>query len=204
VIRYIGLDFESSGSDPWGRHAPIQIGMSVWASSSGRPFDDNFESLIGGWHFGKNGDYEWSEEAYGVHGIPIQDVQRGSGAPSLHEADVRAAAWMYDNNLKGRMWNVTVGWNVAGFDRQFITRHMPNLNRLLSYRTVDLNAIIFATASNEEHFKNLKGKAKAYANEKMRITEKQRHDALTDARAALHEFEYLRKLRSLRGPEETE
>lgn len=192
TIRYIGLDFESSGSDPWGKHVPIQIGMAVHGSGrvDQEPSDDRtFESLIGGWGtFGaQTSQYEWSEEAYKVHGIEKEAVY---AAPPVWAVDIQAAAWLL--NLYGhgnRMWNITVGWNVAGFDRQFITRWFPNLNKLLSYRTVDLNALVFARAKTEVEYNKLKGQAKAYAD-KFNPAGK-RHDALVDAKAALHERLFL-------------
>lgn len=189
MIRLIGLDFESSGANPWGESAPIQIGMNVWASSTEKPFDSSFRSFIGGWDF--RNEWEWNEEAFGVHGIPQDRLEK---APRIHEVDVRAATWMYDNDMgTRRMWNVIVGWNVGGFDRQFVTRHMPNLNRLLSYRTLDLNAVVFSLAGGSElKFKKIKGAAKEYADN--RIGECMRHDALTDARAALYEYEFLQDL----------
>lgn len=195
MIRYIGLDFEATGSDPWGAHAPIQIGMVVMATPDSQ-FDPAFESLIGGWHLnGKRGEWEWDEEAAKVHNIPREDVKRGGRAPSVHEVDVTAAAWMYRLGLRNRMWNITVGWNVAGYDRQFVTRHFPNLNRLLSYRTVDLNALVFSRSGGDQgRFMDIKASAKQYADKRLGLGPKDRHNALTDARAALLEFEFLSKV----------
>jgi DNA polymerase III epsilon subunit-like protein len=187
AIRYIGLDFETSGTDPWGDAVPIQIGIATWASSSDRPFDTHFEALIGKWVWGV--DATWDEESFAIHGITQDELAK---ARFVWQVDILAAASLIEAGLGSRMWNVMVGWNVAGFDRQFITRWMPNLNRLFSYRTVDLNALVFARAGTDEQaYKKLKEASKVYAAERMGgITDW--HDALYDAQAALHSFEFLR------------
>jgi DNA polymerase III epsilon subunit-like protein len=183
-VNFIGLDFESTGSDPWGRHVPIQIGMALDNGS-----ERAFTSFIGGWSFDNYNDpadsWEWSEEAFGVHGISREALL---GAPPVWAVDISAAAWLIDNlGWKHRMFNITVGWNVAGFDRQFVTRWFPNLNRLLSYRTLDLNALVLAQISDEKGYEKVKAVAKRYANEQLGISGDDRHDALIDARAALLE-----------------
>lgn len=181
TIRYIGLDFEATGSDPWKGNVPIQIGLTTGY--------DDYVSLIGGWGiFGaQTSQYEWSEEAFGVHGITREEVY---AAPPVWVVDIEAAAFLIDQvGYKNRMFTVPVGWNVAGYDRQFITRWMPNLDRLLSYRTVDLNALVFAKAGGDEGaYVGWKKQAKDYAE--ARVGGK-RHNALVDARAALYEFEFL-------------
>lgn len=74
---------------------------------------------------------------------------------------------------------------------QFITRWMPNLNRLLSYRSVDLNALVYAKAgTNEGAYMGWKKEAKRYADDRVG-GDKLRHNALYDAKAALFEFEFL-------------
>lgn len=182
TIRYIGLDFESSGSDPWGKHVPIQIGLAM-DTYEGAPMA-TFEALIGGW---KWTEWEWSEEAAQVHNLHKDDI--GKSDP-VWVVDIRAAEWLLRQVGHGnRMWNITVGWNVAGFDRQFVTRWMPNLNRLLSYRTVDLNALVFARSLTEADYSLWKRQAKEYADKFN--PDGERHDALVDARAALLERKFL-------------
>lgn len=98
------------------------------------------------------------------------------------------------------MFTVPLGWNVAGFDRQFITRHFPNLNRLLSYRSVDLNSLIFEQVSSEKEYNGLKEAAKQYAAKAMKerafvmmeSEEEKWHDATYDAEASWYAFEFLR------------
>ena len=178
-IKYIGLDFETSGTDPWGDSVPIQIGIAT-------EDDKTFVANIGRWDWNT---YTWSYTSQSIHGITRETL---AAARPVWEVDILAAAWMLETVSGSRMFTIPVGWNVAGFDRQYITRWMPNLNRILSYRTVDLNAVVFAQATNEQHYKSLKDKSKAYAAEQIE-GETAWHDALYDARAALHSFNYLRR-----------
>lgn len=185
AIKYIGLDFEASGSNPWDGNVPIQLGISMKEGSE----LVNYQTLIGGWDWKE---FEWNEEAYGVHGIAQETL---IGAPPVWAADIDAAAWLINKRgHSGRMWNVCVGWNVAGYDRQFITRWMPNLNRLLSYRNVDLNSLVFALAGQSEgDYKAIKNESKKYAREELERlgVDEGWHDALYDAQAALFSFDYL-------------
>jgi len=181
-VKYIGLDFETSGTDPWGDAVPIQIGI---ASHS---LDADYDSLIGGWDWNE---ITWSEESEKIHGIT---KDRLASADPVWKVDILAAARLIEyGDLRSRMFNVAVGWNVAGFDRQFVTRWMPNLNRLLSYRTVDLNALVFALVQSEREYADVKRASKEYAAEKI-SDGGDWHDAYFDAIAALYSFEYLRGL----------
>lgn len=184
MIRYIGLDFEASGTNPWGKHMPIEIGLACVV-------DGRLESVnmrIGKWQWGAQG-VEWDEDAYKVHQISKEDLE---GCPPVGHVDILAAAWLLERGLSNRMWNVTVGWNVAGYDRQFVTRHMPALNSILSYRTADLNALIFAVAENESAYNNIKKAAKAAAVEGMPEGDVNWHNAEFDAVASLKAFDWLR------------
>lgn len=188
AIRYIGLDFEASGSEPWGGSVPIEIGLAVG--------NQTYTSLIGRWNWIE---FDWNEKAAQVHGID-RDEQLAD-APSVWQVDIMATAWLIGLGfISNRMFNVTVGWNVAGYDRQFVTRWMPNLNRLLSYRTADLNAMVFALAgTSESEFGAIKSFAQDYgsvqANMAMSALSRelvQPHRAGYDAQAALGSFDYLR------------
>ena len=185
-IKYIGLDFETSGSNPWDKNVPIQLGMHAWETARG--YDTSFYSLIGRWSWSE---FEWNEKASTIHNIPIAEL---ATAPPISVVDIQAANWIiHEIGYSNRMNVIPVGWNVGGFDRQFITRWMPNLNSLLSYRTVDLNSLVFVLAGDSEKaYKDYKRAAKDYANGKLLIDEVNRHDALVDAKAALHEFAFLR------------
>lgn len=89
------------------------------------------------------------------------------------------------------MNRLAVGWNVAGYDRRFVDLHLPYLRRVLSYRTVDLNALCFGLdGKGGVSWKDWKREAKTYANKF--IDPSKRHDAEVDAQAALREVEFLR------------
>jgi oligoribonuclease (3'-5' exoribonuclease) len=178
-ITIIGLDFEASGTNPWGLHAPIQLGLTT--GEADLRVEWNWQQFAD--------DYEWSEEAFGVHGL-TRDYLNSNGEPN-HIVDARVAVWLYDNARGSRMNIVTTGWNVAGYDRQFVTRHMPYTNRQLSYRTADLGALCFALDGKAgKSWKDWKKAAKGYANQF--IDPATRHDALTDAIASRYEYFFLK------------
>jgi oligoribonuclease (3'-5' exoribonuclease) len=108
------------------------------------------------------------------------------------------AADLIEANLGSRMFTVAVGWNVGGFDRQFIIRHMPALNSVLSYRNADLNSMVFKLAGDsEKKYEEIKKAAKEYAVPLVKEVyglDKNWHDAGYDAAAALFSLEYLQSL----------
>jgi len=187
MIHYIGLDFEATGSEPWGSDLPIEIGISSWGGETG--FDVNLESRIGGWQWGTDG--EWNDRTVPIHHIEPADLVK---APPVWQVDITMAAALLRQGLGSRMWNIVVGWNVAGYDRQFITRWFPNLNRLFSYRTLDLNAVIYSKVEDEKGYEALKREAKSYAQERMTVVGATGdwHSALYDARASMYALEFLR------------
>lgn len=178
-ILFIGLDFESSTGD----HrtlAPIQLGITV--------NDCDFETLIGGWTWDEEQDYRWSEVSAKIHNIPQEKLV---DAPSIFEADIRASAFMLDH-IKGfqRMNRIAVGWNVGSFDRRIIYDWMPNLDKILSYRTIDLNTVCYFTADLlNGSYKQIKANIKARAAEELGTDNW--HDALYDAKAGLLTYKYL-------------
>lgn len=194
MITYLPLDFETTGTDPWGDviggkvAAPIQIGIYVPEISL------RLESLIGGWDWNK---YEWNEVSESIHKITKEEVD---AAEPAWKVDIRLAAALLDCT-GSRMFNVPMGWNVAGFDRQFIVRHFPNLNRILSYRSVDLNSCLFQLASSEKAYENLKKETKEWAAQRMKSkafelnidSEERWHNALYDAEASWYAFCYLQE-----------
>lgn len=182
MITYIGMDFEASGTNPWGMHVPIQLGFAL-------SHDREAESLIGGWNWNE---WEWQEEAFGVHGIT---KDRLLGAPRVADADILLAASLLNMGVKSkeRMWNVPVGWGVAGYDQQFITRWFPCLRRLLSRRSVDLNALTYSLAGeSEREYGNIKKRVKRETAES--LMSEDWHDALYDAKAALVSYDILKRM----------
>lgn len=183
-IIFIGLDFETSAGDVV-VGAPIQIGLSVKRSLEGGY--DTQAWYIGGWDW-KSGEYKWDEGSAKIHNIPQSTLET---ADNVFEVDVFASAWLLPY-VKGyeRMNRIAVQWNVGSFDRQFVSKHMPCLNRILSYRTLDLNSVCFFLANRlGESFENLKRKAKEYAQEV--VGAEAWHDAGFDAVTGLVQFDYL-------------
>lgn len=175
----IGLDFETSGTDPWGSAVPIEIGLAVRTPSAEIA---TFEALIGRWSW--NVDTPWSEKSAAIHGITKDELAK---AEPVKIVDIRVAHWLIEQGATNRMRSITVGWNVAGFDRQFITRWMPVTNSLLSYRTVDLNALVFGLAGDDaQAYKNIKDKANSLSVEGLEGTW---HRAGFDAVRSLRAFE---------------
>lgn len=204
-LRFIGLDLETSGTS----HevsAPIEVGIAVDTGMS-------FGRLIGGWNWKDQpwtedvdpggALYEWSTEAQGVHGIDRDDLD---GEPDAIETDEEATRWLKDvlpwQEPKGI---IAVGWNVAAFDFPFVRKHLPRLASSMSYRSVDLNAIVFAITQaglpdqNGEpwDYYGLKSYVKGMAAEACRDQgwdEEAWHSAEYDALASLYAFFILQEV----------
>lgn len=179
-IMLIGLDFETSTGDHRNL-SPIQIGISM-------PNGQEFESLIA-----LPDEHVWSMNSQAVHGIEMKELE---GAPSIFEVDIRASAFMFDILKEWsapRMNRVAVGWNVGSFDRRIVYDYMPNLNNILSYRTLDLNTVCyFAADILGDSYARIKQKVKEEAAAE--IGEDNWHNALFDARAGLLNYQMLVEL----------
>lgn len=99
AIFYLGMDFEATGSDPWDKSVPVQIGITTGT--------EHFESLMGGWDWNE---WDWNEEAANVHKIPRETIDK---ADPVWKVDIRVAAWLLDQGWRNRMFTVPVGFNVA-------------------------------------------------------------------------------------------
>lgn len=201
--HFIGLDFETSGTDHL-RSAPIQIGLATRSRCVG--------SYIGGWRW--QGDtvyqadaYIWSEDAFEIHGIPQSKL---IDAPTARNADDVISDWLtttYPGHAKTR---IAVGWNVASFDVPFLRSHLPKTARAMSYRTVDLNALVFGIT--EAGVKRPTGEAWTYNSLKRFVKDRAAeqmvedewiaggpkwHDAEYDALASIYAYEELKTV--LRG-----
>ena len=181
--EFWGLDLETSGSSHE-TSAPIQLGLYA-------PDGAVFRSDIGGWHW----DYRhvWSEEAFGIHNIT---KERLSIAPDRYEVQRMAMRFVEEHSAAWRGERLPVGWNVASFDMPFIRDYLPALSNVMSYRSVDLNAVVYATA--EAHglsSKELKIASKTFAEETLKELWPEEgpawHDAAYDAAAAIHSMTYL-------------
>jgi DNA polymerase III epsilon subunit-like protein len=194
-LHLIGLDFETSGSDHE-RSAPIQIGI---ATVDG----EVYSSLVGGWKWsGPVGPrrFDWSSEAQQVHGIEKSDLATARDRTAV---DREASDWVRERFPGAKPSTlITVGWNVAGFDHPFLRKHFKRTAGRLSYRSVDLNAVVFAITQaglpgpTGEPWKydrlkrRVKDAAAHRANEFFGSTKW--HDAGYDALASLYAFDELK------------
>lgn len=189
----IGLDLETSGSDINAGAVPIELGLVI---DDRRKLDrDIFDQRVGGWDW-ENDPIEWDINAERVHKINMVELD---DAPPAHIVDCMAVAWLYPLvKDTPRMERIPVGWNVAGFDMPFVDRHFPQLRALLSYRSIDLNAIVLAMAGlggdPTARYRQTKTTVKDYArlNAEQIGFEQKWHVAWFDAWAALQSLECLR------------
>lgn len=188
-VTYVGLDFETSGTSHR-EHAPIQIGLATRK--------EVFGGLVGGWDFEDK--YDWSYEAEEIHGISQGDLI--DCAPA-YEIDGLASEWLQALDTPAKKI-IAVGWNVAAFDFPFLRLYFPRTAQGMSYRSVDLNAIVFALVDARMtdsygrpwDYYGLKKAAKEYAaaviaREFPEIEGEQWHDAGYDALASLHAYDFL-------------
>ena len=189
-VTYVGLDFETSGTSH-DRHAPIQIGLATRS--------EVFGGLVGGWDW--DNDYEWSYEAQDIHGIEQADLEDCLTAAQM---DGEASTWLSTLDTPAKKI-IAVGWNVAAFDFPFLRQHFPRTAEGMSYRSVDLNAIIFALVESRMmdpygkvwDYYGLKKAAKDYAADAVErefpemFTGEEWHDAAYDAIASLFAYDFL-------------
>lgn len=210
--EYWGLDLECSGSDVNVAGA-IQLGLA-----SPVPFSSMFCYTTGGWSWidqkeeadPRNRIAHWSEEAFNVHKIPMHKVDSSRKVASV---DAMAAEWvMEETRTAEKRERIVVGWNVAGFDMAFVRRDYPKLAASLSYRSVDLNAILFSLVDNLKNpagtqwtYTELKAFVKARATEHARYAiadgdnvgeanDLRAHNAGFDAMESLYSFYVLRDI----------
>lgn len=147
-LQYIGLDFETSGVDH-GRNAPIEIGIATeWGNV--------FDSTIGRWKWTDEKHpmevdpltrrYEWSDEAEGIHGIGRSEL---ATAPNALAVDQEALRWIRTMVGTDAKQIIAVGWNIAAFDFPFLREYLPATSKAMSYRSVDLNAVLFTIIEAE-------------------------------------------------------
>lgn len=180
-MKLIGLDLETSGTEIDDGAVPIQLGLSY--EINGHYY--TWSSYVGGWNWKE---HHWDTESAAVHNIPRNMLTDFEAA---WKVDIRMANWLLDY-IGPRMWNLPVGWNVAGFDMPFIRRYFPNLSRMLSYRSVDLTPLVVAMAEeNERKYQEIKNRAKTAAAQEMESHGGTWHDAGFDAEASLRAYRWL-------------
>ncbi len=152
------------------------------------------------------GDYAADPRAMAVHGISEQEIR---DAPRAEVVDRRLYEWCRAHGgtpEKRRL--VAVGFNVGAFDLPFVRDALPETSRLLSRRSVDLNAVCFLLAGTLVHggsrpsWTGWRRLAKRAAEARLagEGIEPAWHDAGYDALASLVAFEWLRaRVAGVRG-----
>jgi DNA polymerase III epsilon subunit-like protein len=180
-MKFVGVDLETSGIDHK-TSVPIQFGIAFQGINTWYAWDI-------GWDWNQ---WEWNEEAAAIHNISKYRLEKAMDAKRV---DSLIESFLDRNKIDGQRFCM-IGWNVAGFDRPFIEKHLPKTFSMFSYRTIDLNAICFALAiPNVRSYDRVKRNSKEYALERMgNIEGGTWHDAGFDALASLYSYEYLRSL----------
>ena len=168
---FIGCDTETTSSEMPPSGQLIQIGVTM---TNGDTFVSDVDP---GW-------FKFNEKARKVNGFTDERVR---AAPPSTEVDARLYEWLASRGATADSI-VPVGLNVAGFDMPFLRYYLPKTFTLFSYRSVDLNAIIFTMdVITGQGFKVIKDRAKRFA------ANQNPHDAGSDAQAALKMWAYLRR-----------
>jgi hypothetical protein len=79
---------------------------------------------------------------------------------------------------------IPVGLNIASFDIPFIKKTLSRFSRLLSYRSADVNAVLYSMTDNLEEYVHLKNVVREEAR-LLTTVEGAEHDALYDAELGL-------------------
>ena len=180
---YVAIDLETTGTKPK-LHAILQVAVVF-------PNGDTYSSDV----CPDLGTYCVDPGALRVNHFT---AERWEVAPTMEKVDAELAAWL-DPKFNSRYeYLVPIGWNPGSFDVQFIEQHMPLTAKLLSYHTVDLNAVLY-TMSEAFGVAFLTFKDKAKAQAVAALGSSLEHDAVWDSKAALASWRYIVKgLRKLR------
>mgnify|MGYP001583711708 CR=1 FL=1 len=188
----LGLDGEMTGGtktlDFYKEFQLCQIGLALGFNK-----EDVYTSDIG---FDAN-EYKWTQEALDVNKFTHERIVSG---PRQWQVDSELVAWLRARSIvEDGSKLVAVGFNVASWDLPFVRYYLPRFSKSLSYRTVDLNAVLFAAEQvTGLSYNSIKDHAKRYAKKVLAKTGAypvaMPHDAGYDAAASLAAFEYLVKL----------
>lgn len=181
-LRFIGIDFETTGLNPAKGHVPIQVGLASFNSTQTGPPILWVSTMIG-W---QPGSYQCDPVAMNVHGFKPADFDLDV-APSRRDVDddccetLAPIADLFDDGTG----LIPVGWNVGSFDMAFCSAHLPRLRSRFGYRAFDLNSACFAIAGADAAA--MKAELKSYAVDLCRANgdEARPHHAGWDAWEAL-------------------
>lgn len=185
--QVVGLDGEMTGGtktlDFYKEYQLCQIGVAL-------SYDDVFTSDIGF----DEGKYKVTEEALEVNKFTHERIQSGLRQEQVDSDLVR---WIRGRipaaNTPFGLKLIATGWNVASWDLPFVRFYLPRFSEWLWYRTIDLNAVVFAAEKvTGKSYKSIKDAAKRYA-EKVIKPPADWHNAGYDAAASLAAWHYLIK-----------
>lgn len=199
-LRFVSLDGEMTGS---GSREPsvvahkeyqlIQIGLATMEMGK-RPDPVVLRPETLKMYVSDIGYDTWNAQpqAMEVNKFTPERIRAG---PMPGQVDLEANVWLNVHLGEGKRDLHAVGWNVGSFDLMFIREYLPLLGDRFSYRSVDLNSILYSVADTEDDYKRLKGAAKSGAEVALRNmgVESAWHDAGYDAAAALMAFKILRE-----------
>ena len=160
----ISLDIETS-TDTEGTGVILSIGLVDFLSSEAKSYDIRHDV------------FTIKPESMRVNQINILEVDREDRI-SLEGADFSLGSWLESFN-----YPKPFGMNVGTFDMLFVKKQLPKVASLFGYRSIDLNALIFAEAlKHNVDFRSVKEKLKngAYLAVKNKFGGKE-HEALFDA-----------------------
>jgi hypothetical protein len=178
----ISLDIESSGTDAT-TDALLSIGCV--RLSDMQPFyaEIRHEKLF------------VTPEAMRVNGVDITKVDDGARS-TPPEVDDQLSTWLRESSYYDgkRYRGIPMGLNVGTFDMRFVQKWLPITFRQFGYRSLDLNALIFAEAIRQgTGFDRLKKQAKE-AGAKLAdhyAPDRKAHDALWDAYSNIGMFSWV-------------
>lgn len=202
-LVYVGLDGEMTGSGSRDRknvahkeYQLIQIGLATMEMQPPSPYHtlgvfapETLKTYVSDIGFDK-----WNSQprAMEVNKFTPERIRAG---PRPSAVDAAACVWLDGRVGAGRRDLHAVGWNVGSFDMPFVREYLPNLGDRFSYRSVDLNSILYSVADADDEYRELKSRAKSGAEDELRALgiPPNHHDAGYDAANALMAFKLLRE-----------
>jgi DNA polymerase III epsilon subunit-like protein len=158
-LRFIGIDFETTGLSVTSGHVPIQVGIASFNHAETGPPIPWVSTMIG-W---QPGSYQCDPIAMGVHGFTPRDFDLDVAPPrrEVDELCCEALAPISDTFSGSAL--IPVGWNVGSFDMVFCAAHLPKLRSRFGHRAFDLNSACFAIAGADADA--MKAELKRYASD---------------------------------------
>lgn len=200
VMIFVGLDLETSGIDH-DISVPIEFGLAI-PTPGGVQELATYNLRIGGWKWADDPwltrvgqpTWEWNYQSAKIHNITKEELENVQPVADVDEFVRQILDDHHSPTRNDKAVYCMIGWNVAGFDRPFVEKHMPLTFERFSYRTIDLNAICYALAEpNVRSYDTIKNRSKQYGADKVGGPE-MAHQAGWDAATSFYAYLYLRDL----------